>query len=116
MNTASTCRSQCISAEPASHDRPLVPALAVVRPFGPRKPVALTNSARVAAVMLRHRLGGQGKPLNSGCAPGVGSVNRQPKNGDATACGRRMLSPAGRLPVAIHDTSAENPADSSLVV
>jgi hypothetical protein len=61
-------------------------------------------------------LGGQGAPLNSGWSPGVGSVNRQPKNGDATAAGLRMSSPAGRRPVVIQDTRAEKPADSSLVV
>jgi hypothetical protein len=61
-------------------------------------------------------LGGQGRPLNSGWSPGVGSVNRQPKNGDATALGSRTSSPAGRRPVVIQDTRAEKPADSSLVV
>ena len=62
-------------------------------------------------------LGGQGTvDLNSGWAPGVGSVNRQPNSGDATVFGSRMLSPAGRFPVWIHDTRAENADDSSLVV
>ena len=53
---------------------------------------------------------------NSGWAPGAGSVNRQPNVGDATSNGLRMLSPAGRFPVWIHDTRAENADDSSLVV
>ncbi len=54
--------------------------------------------------------------MNSGWAPGVGSVNRQPNSGDATVFGLRMLSPAARFPVSIHDTRAENADDSSLVV
>ena len=41
-------------------------------------------------------LAGQGSPLNSGWSPAVGSVNRQPKKGDATTAGSRMSSPAGR--------------------
>jgi hypothetical protein len=62
-------------------------------------------------------LGGQGAVLlNSGWASGVGSVNRQPNSGDATVFGLRMLSPAGRFPVLIHDTRAEKADDSSLVV
>jgi len=60
-------------------------------------------------------LGGQETvDLNSGWAPGVGSVNRQPNSGDATVFGLRMLSPAARFPVWIHDTRAENADDSSL--
>ena len=54
--------------------------------------------------------------MNSGWAPGAGSVNRQPNSGDATALRSRILSPAGRYPVSIHDTRAENADDSSLVV
>src|SRR5258708_7576188 len=72
------------------------------------------GTARAARDQLL--LAGQGRPLNSGWSPGVGSVNRQPKNGDATALGSRTSSPAGRRPVLIQDTRAEKPADSSLVV
>ena len=71
---------------------------------------------RTAAACDQRLFGGQGRPLNSGWSPGAGSVNRQPKNGDATALWPRMLSPAGRWPVVIQDTRAEKPADSSLVV
>src|SRR5215472_640968 len=68
-----------------------------------------------AEVSSYRLLGRQGTPWNSGWAPGVGSVNRHPNSGELTAPGARILSPAGRLPVSIHLTSAANPADSSLV-
>lgn len=90
-----------------------VPAAASTRACGS---LAAPGVLRTVAVCDQRLLGGQGRPLNSGWSPGVGSVNRQPKNGDSTALGSRMSSPAGRRPVVIQDTRAEKPADSSLVV
>jgi hypothetical protein len=43
-------------------------------------------------------------------------VNWQPNSGEETVRGLRMLSPAGRCPVWIHDTRAEKAEDSSLFV
>ena len=57
--------------------------------------------------------GQAGSATNPGCAPGVGSVKRQPKLGRATTRGSRIRSPAGRAPCRTHATRSENPARSS---